>query len=95
MERVFRSITVRRAEVLRELADAYSEREIAEHLGIAVGGVRSHVEQLRALTGQPGVRELGRWWRENRAGWLGAMAAAAGDEYGQPGPYHQDPPKLP
>lgn len=52
-----RAITARRAEVLRELADGYSGRWIAERLGLSVSRVRDHIEGLRTVTGQPGVRE--------------------------------------
>lgn len=71
-------ITARRAEVLRELADSFSEPEIAEHLGLELNGVRSHVEQLRTIIGCSSVRELGRWWRANRDDWLESMREAGG-----------------
>jgi FixJ family two-component response regulator len=80
MERIYREITVRRAEVLSRLADNYSERDIAKQLGIEISSVRSHVEHLRAITGQAGVREVGRWWRANRAAWVREMARTAGVE---------------
>jgi DNA-binding NarL/FixJ family response regulator len=71
-------ITARRAEVLREIADGYSEREIAGHLGLELSGVRSHTEQLRDLVGCSTVRELGRWWRSHRREWVAAMCEQAG-----------------
>lgn len=75
---VWEGITLRRAEVLRELAANRTEREAAEHLGIAMSGVRSHVERLKALTGCTSVRELGRWWQANRDKWLDYCRRAAG-----------------
>lgn len=75
---VFDAITVRRAEVLREIADGRTLREVAAALGIERSGVRSHVERLKLLTGCENTRELGRWWREHRQEWLVHMADAAG-----------------
>jgi DNA-binding CsgD family transcriptional regulator len=63
---VFHAITVRRAEVLREIADGRTLREVAAALGIERSGVRSQVERLKPLTGCENTRELGRWWREHR-----------------------------
>lgn len=85
-------ITHRRAQVLRELADGYTEREIAARLGMSVNGVRSHVERLRSLAGCATVRELGRWWRSERERWLAAMAVAAGLPTTAD---HRDGPNLP
>lgn len=76
---VWEDITLRRAEVLRELAANRTEREAADRLGIAVSGVRSHVERLKALTGCASVRELGRWWQTNRGMWLDYCRRAAGE----------------
>lgn len=78
--RIYRLITVRAAEYLREIADGYSESDIAVRLGVGVNGVRSEVERLRTTTGCTGVRELGRWWREHRRQWLRHMGEAAGIE---------------
>ena len=44
---IYESITFRRAELLRELADGRTEREAAAAMGITIYGVRSQVEQLR------------------------------------------------
>jgi DNA-binding NarL/FixJ family response regulator len=71
-------ITVRRAEVLREMAEGFSEREAAEHLGLSYETVRSHAEELKLITGCSTVREVGRWWRRNRLAWANVMLAAAG-----------------
>lgn len=60
---VFLAITFRRAQVLRELADGYSESEAAAHLGVTISGFRASVQQLKDLTGCASVRELGRWGR--------------------------------
>jgi DNA-binding CsgD family transcriptional regulator len=92
---IYQQITLRRAEVLRELADGYTESEIAEHLGITVNGVRSHVGDLREITGCSGVRELGRWWRHNRHGWMRSRARVAGAD-SSTGPLdHSHDPGLP
>ncbi len=71
-------ITPRRAEVLRELADGFTEREAAAHLGISAKGVRSHAEDLKNLTGCASVRELARWWRANRERWIDLMREISG-----------------
>ena len=71
-------ITARRAEVLRDLADGYSGREIAARIGLTHSGLRSHVEALKEITGCSSTRELGRWWREHRASWLAQMSEQAG-----------------
>ena len=57
------------ARVLRELADDRSEREAAERLGVAYTSVRSAVHVLKGYTGCENVRDLRRWWRENREPW--------------------------
>lgn len=71
-------ITARRAAVLREMADGYTEREAARRLGISLTGLRSHLEELRNLTGLDSGRELGRWWRQERTVWLHVMSLQAG-----------------
>jgi len=75
---VYRSITIRRAEFLRELANGFTEREISEHLGLTLSGVRSCLEDLRDLTGFRSGREMGRWWRDHRESWLQSTAEAGG-----------------
>ena len=75
---VLTRITWRKAQVLRSLADSMTEREAAEALGITENGIRSHVEQLKEITGSESVRDLSRWWRANRRAWVEMMAAAAG-----------------
>lgn len=62
-------ITFARARLLRELADGRTEREAAEALQMSYAGVRSCVEVLKEITGCRDVREMGRWWRANRALW--------------------------
>ena len=71
-------ITARRAAVLREIADGYSGRDAARRLGITFSGLRSHIEGLKRLTGCASSRDLGRWWRRNRNGWLVTMSLQAG-----------------
>ena len=76
----FCSITLRRAEVLRELADGSTQPEIAARLGISVNSVRSHVEDLRNITGCSSGRDLGRWWRRHRDEWVELTRQMAGGE---------------
>jgi DNA-binding CsgD family transcriptional regulator len=73
-------VTARRAEVLALLADGATLPEVAAQMGVSVNGVRSHVEDLKKLTGCTSTRQLGRWWRANRRAWLELMATVAGCE---------------
>ena len=77
-EKVYAAITLRRAQVLCGLADARSEREIADALCLTLAGVRSHVEDLKGITGQQSVRELSRWWQAHRMAWLAFYAREGG-----------------
>lgn len=72
------SITFARARQLTLLADGRTEREIGERLQITYASVRSLVEDLKGITGQGSVREIGRWWRENRKAWLAWCGEQAG-----------------
>ena len=77
------SITYARARLLRELADGRTEREIGERLLMTYAGARSLVEDLKTITGYRDVREIGRWWRDNRAVWVtwcGQQAGLAREE---------------
>lgn len=78
VEGSFERLTVARVRVLRELEDGRTEREIAARLCMTYHGVRSHVEDLKALTGCQNVRDLGRWWRLNRTAWHVWLAREAG-----------------
>ena len=71
-------LTFARVRVLRELAEGRTEREIAERLQMTYHGVRSHIEDLKDLTGCRDVRELGRRWRKNGPRWLEWVAGEAG-----------------
>lgn len=71
-------ITLRRAAILRDLADGLTEPRVAEALGLTLPIVRGQVEQLKNLTGCVSVRQLGRWWRANRREWVLAAVAAGG-----------------
>ncbi len=75
---VLTRITVARARILRELECHDSEAEAAAALGLSMNGLRSHVRDLKGITGAGSVREMQRWWRENRGAWLRELAAAAG-----------------
>jgi DNA-binding CsgD family transcriptional regulator len=75
---VYLAITLRRARILRGLAQAQSEREIGEDLCLTLAGVRSHVEDLKQITGQESVRELARWWQGHARAWVAFCAAEGG-----------------
>lgn len=75
---VWESITPRRAWVLRELADGHSLHATAARLNLTYNGVRSHVQDLKVITGCESVSELGRFWRRYRGDWLRFMAASGG-----------------
>lgn len=70
-------ITVPRVLVLAELAAFHTEREAARNIGISTDGLKSHVRDLKDITGCCSVRELGAWWVENRWRWLDVMAEFA------------------
>ena len=72
------AITARRAEILRELAEADTEREIAARLGLSLATVRSHAEQLKTITGLSTTREMGRWWQSSRHAWIACLSRIAG-----------------
>lgn len=75
-------ITLRRAEVLRELTRFKTEVDIAETLGISVAGVRSHLAQIKNATGYQTNRALARWWQSGaRSEWANAMRQAAGCDF--------------
>lgn len=75
---VLTRITVTRARVLRELERHDSEATAAAALGLSTTGLRSHVRDLKGITGAGSVRELRGWWRANRGAWPQEMADAAG-----------------
>ena len=76
--RCYGSITLRRAQVLRRLAEMKTEAEIATELGLALSRVRSHVSDLKQLVGVRTTRDLGRWWQTRRLEWLSFYANEAG-----------------
>jgi DNA-binding NarL/FixJ family response regulator len=79
-QRTFESITLRRAQVLRELANDWTEREIAERLGISPSTVRSHLEAVKDILGLPSNRDVARFWRAERECWVRFMARESGAE---------------
>jgi len=74
---IFRYITPRRAEVFAALADGATIAETARRLDISLNGTRSHVADLKKVTGCSSARELGRWWRQNRVAWVLWLAELA------------------
>ena len=71
-------LTPSRLRVLRELTDDIPEREIANRLKMTYAGVRSIVEELKNKTGLRSVRDVRRWWRENRGLWAEWVLAQGG-----------------
>lgn len=72
----WQSITMRRAQVLAGLARGWTDREIAERMGVRPSSVRSTVRELRDLVNLRSRRELGNWWRRHSVEWLCALAEA-------------------
>lgn len=77
-------ITMRRAEMLRELSDGYSTAEIAGRLRIEQSGVRTSILELRRTLGCNNRGHLARWWRSGRAAWLHVLSEAGGSQTAQP-----------
>jgi DNA-binding NarL/FixJ family response regulator len=75
---IYMAITLRRARILKALAQARSEREIAQDLCLTLAGVRSHVEDLKRITGQQSTRQLARWWQVHASHWVALCAEEAG-----------------
>lgn len=71
-------VTPSRARVLRELLDDIPEREIANRLGTTYAGVRGIIEEIKNKTGLRSVREIRRWWRDNRGPWAEWILAQGG-----------------
>ncbi len=67
---IYGEVTVRMARVLGLVARHYSQHEAATVLRIPRSTVRDDVAKAEQLTGCENQRELGRWWLENRVGWL-------------------------
>lgn len=54
----------RQRTILDAIADGRTNDEIARIVGISLDGVKWHVSELMARTGQADRRALGRWWRD-------------------------------
>jgi DNA-binding CsgD family transcriptional regulator len=67
---VYAQITVRMACVLALVAAQHTQEAIAERLDLAPRTVRNDIEHSKELARCESQRELGRWWLENRLGWL-------------------------
>ena len=72
------SITFARARMLALLADGRTEPEIGVRLQITYASVRSGVEDLKTIISHREVREIARWWRDNRQAWLAWCEEQAG-----------------
>lgn len=71
-------ITFVKARVLAGLEDQQTEQRIADGLNVALSTVRTHVGELKAISGCGDVRELGKWWRRNRLEWAAWCVRQAG-----------------
>jgi len=78
-----RHVTPRRAEVLALLAAGATLAEVAAELSISLNGARSHVADLKQLTGRGSTRELGKWWLQRRELWVEMMSLIAMREIDQ------------
>lgn len=58
---VYGRLTVARVRVLAELAKDRPLGEVAAALGCSYSGVRSHVQDLKDITGKNSAHALGRW----------------------------------
>lgn len=61
--------------------DLAVRERITIHRARVLDGVRSHVRDIKSITGLTDVRQLSRWWINNRGLWLEDMASAAGLRY--------------
>lgn len=71
-------ITIARARVLKELAHHRHERPAAEALNMTISGLRSHVRDLKDITGCESIDGLAEWWQRNGWRWLAQAARAGG-----------------
>lgn len=62
--------TFARVRVITAIEDRLTEHQAAERLDMTYNGLRSVVDELKAMTGCGDLRELGRWWAERREQWL-------------------------
>ena len=74
------SLAFKKVRVLRGLADARPETEIAATEGVEYNTIRGHVEQLKDILGIRDAKEMGRWWRRHARDWHRWCAAQAGLE---------------
>lgn len=64
--------------VLKEIAEGQTQRQVALTLGLTVAGVRSHVDDLKRVTGCETSRDLARWRRAERECWGKQLARDGG-----------------
>ena len=74
----WKQITPAKAKVLAGLEDQQTEQRIAARSNVALSTIRTHVRELKDIVGCHDVRELGKWWRQNRAGWVAWCEQQAG-----------------
>ncbi|HEY4669052.1 MAG TPA: helix-turn-helix transcriptional regulator, partial [Tepidiformaceae bacterium] len=73
-ERFSVSWTPRQREVLELIADGYTNREIAERLGISLDGAKWHVSEIISKLGVQSREDAAQLWlRERRRHWPSRM----------------------
>lgn len=71
-------ITLPRLHVLSGLADGRTEAQVSERWGMKYNTVRGSVMDIKNHTGLADVREIGRWWRDERPKYVLWVAKQAG-----------------
>jgi DNA-binding CsgD family transcriptional regulator len=71
-------LTERQREVLRLVADGYTNGEIAERLGISLDGAKWHVREILGKLGVDSREEAAEWWKHHQgARWRRALQGVA------------------
>ena len=71
-------ITLQEAEILADIAESFTQSQIAERRGVSKNTIRKQVVIIEEKLGCHSMGELARWWRDHRADWLGQIAALIG-----------------
>ena len=74
---VLACVTRHRAEILREVSNGRTNREIASHLGTTESSVSSQLQSLFHFTGCRNRTQLAAWWLANHAKWIESAVQAA------------------
>ena len=78
--RFYRDLSLRQVQILALVERGFTQRQIAEQLGVSPSTVHSHILVLEELTGRHSMQELGWFWTEHKRPWLRHMALMAGIE---------------